>query len=204
MRVSLRRAGFVGLLSQETSSSQTFEKRSAGWYIQSGEEFARFARWTPRLRSGQALEAAVPTLVSSLLKFLKGIAMGVSAEFLPEFDAEMSATRRTLERIPEDKLSWKPHEKSMPLGRLAGHIAELPGMGVRMMKDDALDFAKRPAGELAPKPTVVESQKHVLELFDKNVAALRAGIAGASDEHWGKNWKLSMGEKTFYEGPRMG
>jgi uncharacterized damage-inducible protein DinB len=130
--------------------------------------------------------------------------MGVSAEFLPEFDAEMAAARRTLERIPEDKLAWKPHEKSMLLGRLAGHIAELPGMGVSVMKDDALDFANRPAGEPARKPAVAESQKHVLELFDKNVAALRAAIVGASDEHWAKNWKLSMGEKTFYDGTRMG
>ena len=77
-------------------------------------------------------------------------------------------------------------------------------MGVSVVKDDALDFANRPAGELARKPTVAESQKHVLELFDKNVAALRAAIVGASDEHWGKNWKLSAGEKTFYNGPRMG
>ncbi len=130
--------------------------------------------------------------------------MGVSGEFLREFDLEMAAARRTLERIPEDKLDWKPHAKSMTLGRLAGHIAELPGMGVIVMKDEALDFAKRPAGELAPRPTVAESQKHVLELFDKHIAAVRTAIAGASDERWAKNWKLSMGEKTLYEGPRMG
>jgi uncharacterized damage-inducible protein DinB len=130
--------------------------------------------------------------------------MGISAEFLPEFDSEMAAARRTLERIPEDKLGWKPHEKSMLLGRLAGHIAELPGMGVSVVKDDALDFANRPAGELQRKPTVAESQKHVLEIFDRNVAALRAGIAGASDEHWGKNWKLSIGERKLYDGTRMG
>lgn len=130
--------------------------------------------------------------------------MGVSADFLPEFDLEMASTRRTLERIPENKLVWKPHEKSMTLGRLAGHIAELPGMGVIVMKDDALDFANRPAGELQRKPTVAESQKHVLEVFDKNIAALRAGIAAASDEHWRKNWKLSIGERTLYDGSRMG
>jgi uncharacterized damage-inducible protein DinB len=51
---------------------------------------------------------------------------------------------------------------------------------------------------------VAQSQKHVLELFDKHVVALRAGIVGAGDEHWGKKWKLSMGETTFYEGTRMG
>src|ERR1700723_1521639 len=78
--------------------------------------------------------------------------MGISAEFLPEFDLEMAAARRTLERIPEDKMAWKPHEKSMTLGRLAGHIAELPGMGVRVMKEDAVDFANRPAGEPPRKP----------------------------------------------------
>jgi uncharacterized damage-inducible protein DinB len=130
--------------------------------------------------------------------------MGISAEFLPEFDAEMASTRRTLERIPEDKLAWKPHEKSMLLGRLAGHIAELPGMGVIVMKEDALDFTKRPVGELGSKPTVAESQKHVLELLDKHVAALRAAIAAASDERWAGKWTLSMGEKKFYEGTRMG
>jgi uncharacterized damage-inducible protein DinB len=92
----------------------------------------------------------------------------------------------------------------MTLGRLAGHIAELPGLGVRVMKEDALDFANRPAGESARKPTVAESRGHVVELFDRNTAALRAGIAGASDEHWSKNWKLSVGEKKFYDGPRIG
>jgi uncharacterized damage-inducible protein DinB len=130
--------------------------------------------------------------------------MSVGAEFLPEFDLEMASARRTLERIPEDKLAWKPHEKSMLLGRLAGHIAELPGMGVSVMKEDVLDFANRPAGELARKPAVAESQKHVLELFDKNVAALRAAIASASDERLAGNWKLLIGERKLYDGTRMG
>ena len=57
--------------------------------------------------------------------------MTLSETLLPEFDQEMIYTRRTLERIPEDKLDWKPHAKSMTLGRLAGHIAELPGMVAR-------------------------------------------------------------------------
>ena len=130
--------------------------------------------------------------------------MSVGAEFLPEFDLEMASARRTLERIPEDKLAWKPHEKSMLLGRLAGHIAELPGMGVSVMKEDVLDFANRPAGELARKPAVTESQKHVLELFDKNVAALRAAIASASDERLAGNWKLLIGERKLYDGTRIG
>jgi hypothetical protein len=130
--------------------------------------------------------------------------MGVTADFLPEFDSEMALARRTLERIPEDKLTWKPHDKSTPLGRLAGHLAELVGMGVLVVKEDSVDFAARRAGELGSKPTVAESQKHVLELFDKNVANARAAIASADDEHWSRNWKLSAGERTFYAGTRMG
>jgi uncharacterized damage-inducible protein DinB len=130
--------------------------------------------------------------------------MGMSADFIPEFDSEMAATRRTLERIPEDKLAWKPHEKSMPLGRLAGHVAELTGLGSLIMKEDSLDLAARRAGELGSKPTVAESQKHVLEVFDKNVAEARAAITAASDQRWAGNWKLSAGERKFYEGPRMG
>jgi uncharacterized damage-inducible protein DinB len=149
-------------------------------------------------------ERLSPHHLFRLLENLWEGAMGVSAELLPEFDSEMASARRTLERIPEDKLGWKPHEKSMLLGRLAGHIAELPGMGIRVIKEDALDFANRPAGEVARKPTVAESQKHVLELFDKNVGALRAAIASASDEHWAKHWKLSIGERTIYDGTRMG
>ena len=130
--------------------------------------------------------------------------MGVSAELLPEFESEMAVTRRTLERVPEDKLSWKPHDKSMPLGRLAGHIAELVGMGTLVVKEDGLDFAARRAAQPDSKPTVAESRKHVLELFDKNVANTQAAIAGASDDHWSKNWKLSAGERTFYQGTRLG
>jgi len=72
------------------------------------------------------------------------------------------------------------------------------------MKEDVLDFANRPAGELARKPAVAESQKHVLELFDKNVAALRAAIASASDERLAGNWKLLIGERKLYDGTRIG
>ena len=72
--------------------------------------------------------------------------MKLSDMYLSEFDQEMISTRKTLERIPEDKLSWKPHEKSMPLDRLAGHVAEMVGWAVQTIKQDSLDFA--PPGEV--------------------------------------------------------
>jgi hypothetical protein len=73
--------------------------------------------------------------------------MAVSEELLEEFDSEMASARRTLERIPQDKLDWKPHEKSMSLGRLAGHVAELPGFGATIVRTDFLDLSQRPAGQ---------------------------------------------------------
>ena len=127
--------------------------------------------------------------------------MGANEGLLQEIDLEMASTRKTLERIPEDKLAWKPHEKSMLLGRLAGHLAELPGFGMRMIEADSFDLANRPQGQ---KPLVAESQKHVLEIFDRNVAQLRAAIAGVSDANMAKNWTLALGEKKIYDGPRIG
>ncbi len=127
--------------------------------------------------------------------------MGAAEGLLKEFDLEMASTRKTLERIPEDKVAWKPHEKSMGLGRLAGHLAELPGFGLRMMQSDSFDLANRAPGQ---KPTVAESQKHVVELFDKNVSQLRAAIAATSDADLQKNWTLAAGDKKIYDGPRIG
>jgi uncharacterized damage-inducible protein DinB len=127
--------------------------------------------------------------------------MSASEGLLKEIDLEMASTRKTLERIPEDKLAWKPHEKSMGLGRLAGHLAELPGFGMKMMEADSFNLANRPPGQ---KPLVAESQKHVLEIFDKNVGQLREAIAGASDADLAKNWTLAAGEKKIYDGPRLG
>jgi uncharacterized damage-inducible protein DinB len=127
--------------------------------------------------------------------------MSVSEAVLQEFDQEMAGVRRTLERIPEDKLAWKPHEKSMLLGRLAGHLAELPGFGTTALTTDAFDLASRSPDR---KPLVAESQKHVLAEFDKNVARVREAIAATSDEDWSKSWTLSLGGKKIYSGTRMG
>jgi hypothetical protein len=67
--------------------------------------------------------------------------MSISAALLPEFDHEMATTRKTLERLPEDKMDFKPHEKSMTIGHLASHIAEMPAWGVAGLKLDSLDMA---------------------------------------------------------------
>lgn len=127
--------------------------------------------------------------------------MSIRDSFLPEFDHEMETTRKTLERVPEDKASWKPHDTSMPMGRLAGHIAEMVGFAPATFQGDSLDFA--PPGAPPTQPTVMTSSKQLLDLFDKNVTAARAAISKASDEELLKTWTLLNGGKTFFSMPRI-
>jgi uncharacterized damage-inducible protein DinB len=101
--------------------------------------------------------------------------MTMSQALLPEFDNEMKMTRKALERVPDDKFDWKPHAKSMALGRLAGHLAELVSFG----------------------------SAEVLEAFDKNVAATHEVIAGATDDHLRRPWQLIYGGKKLFEAPKI-
>jgi uncharacterized damage-inducible protein DinB len=119
---------------------------------------------------------------------------------LPEFDAEMANSRKTLERIPEDKLDWKPHEKSMPLGMLAGHLAELAGWTAVAIQTDVFDF--QPPGGKPYEPFIPKSRSEALAFFDKGVQEARAAIVGCNDEHFMKNWSLLNGGKTILTRPR--
>jgi uncharacterized damage-inducible protein DinB len=103
--------------------------------------------------------------------------MKISDALLPEFDHEIATTRKTLERIPEDKLAWTPHEKSMNLGRLAGHVAELPNFAVMAIKTESTDLASG-----AYQPLTATSRKQALDTFDKAAADARAAIANSSNE----------------------
>jgi uncharacterized damage-inducible protein DinB len=124
--------------------------------------------------------------------------MQISDSLLPEFDHEMAITRKALERIPEDKLSWTPHQKSMPLGRLAGHVAELPNFAIMAIKMDSVDLASG-----AYQPLTATSQKEALDAFDKAAAGARAAIAGASNEALMQPWTLLYGGKTVFTMPRV-
>jgi len=126
--------------------------------------------------------------------------MKISEMFLPEFDQEMANTRKTLERIPEDKLDWKPHEKSMPLGRLAGHLAELTGWTSATLKQDKFDF--QPPGAPPYQPFIPKSRKEVLDAFDKGAKEARAAIIDSSDQQLMANWSLMRGGQTLMTMPR--
>ncbi|MGH7433334.1 MAG: DinB family protein [Candidatus Methylomirabilales bacterium] len=128
--------------------------------------------------------------------------MGMSEALLPEFDHEMANTRKTLERVPEGKLGWKPHEKSMTMGRLAVHLAEIPGWASLTIEQDSFDFA--PPGAPPYQPPQANSRKEILAIFDDNVAAARAAIAGADDGQLKKPWSALSGGKTAFTLPRIG
>jgi uncharacterized damage-inducible protein DinB len=123
--------------------------------------------------------------------------MSISEMFLPEFDQEMANTRKLLELVPEDKLDYKPHEKSMTLGRLAGHVAEMAGWGTMTIGTEKLELTAGSTAPFAPK-----SRAELLATFDKGAAEARAAIAGASDEHLAVIWTLTYGGKTIFAMPR--
>jgi uncharacterized damage-inducible protein DinB len=116
-----------------------------------------------------------------------------------ELQREAATARKLLERVPEDSLSWKPHEKSMTLGRLAGHIAELPSLIVPAVTQDELDFA---AG--AYVPFAPSSVGELVEKLDKTVAAAVEVLNKPIDEEsLSKPWRLRNGEQVFFEAPRL-
>jgi len=126
--------------------------------------------------------------------------MSLNQSLLPEFDMEMANTRKTLERVPENKLGWKPHPKSGSMGWLAGHLSHLPGWAVITIKQDALDLS--PDGNPPQPQPEPKSQKELLATFDKNVAEARAAIAGADDATLFKPWSLLKTRQVLITMPK--
>lgn len=120
---------------------------------------------------------------------------------LPEFDAEMTLTRKTLERVPDDKLAWKPHDKSMSMGALATHLSNIPTWAVLTLTKDNFDMA--PAGGPPPKTPELHSRAEILAKFDMNVGAAHDAIAASSDEQLFKPWSLLMTGKVMLTLPRL-
>lgn len=126
--------------------------------------------------------------------------MKISETVLPEFDHEMANTRKALERVPFDKLSWKPHPKSMTFGALAAHIATMPDWAKLTMDMDAFDYA--PPGAPPYQTPTFASNQALLDAFDKGVAEARAAIASTDDAKFLAPWSLMAGGKTVMTMPR--
>lgn len=124
--------------------------------------------------------------------------MSIAQSLLPEFDHEFATLRKTLERVPEGLGSFKPHEKSMEMARLAGHLTELPGWANATMEQDELDFAK-----FDYKPFIPTTTAELLAALDAAVAKARPAIAAASDADMMKPWTLRQGDKVFFTMPKV-
>jgi len=124
--------------------------------------------------------------------------MPISDLLLPEFDQEMKTTRTTLERVPFDKQDYAPHAKSMPLGKLAPHVAELAGFGTIILTTPELDFSNAP-----PRPRPPFELNGILKAFDDNVAKTRSVLQNMKDDAWTQPWKLSFQGKTIFSGSRF-
>jgi len=124
--------------------------------------------------------------------------MSIAESLLPEFDREMGLTRRILDRVPDGQFDWKPHDKSMTLGRLAEHLAELPGWARVSILENGIDMASgRPPGYVSP-----ETRTAVLAMFDKNVADARAALTGRTDAEMMAPWTLKAQGKEVFTMPK--
>lgn len=123
--------------------------------------------------------------------------MSISAFLLPEFDQEIKVTRILLERVPM-KPDFLPHPKSMPLGRLAAHVAEMPGFGLTVLTTPELDFSKAKY-----EPTPFESPAQLIKVLDDAASKIRSTLTSMPDDVWKQNWRLAFGDKTIFEGERF-
>ncbi|HEV8370867.1 MAG TPA: DinB family protein [Pyrinomonadaceae bacterium] len=126
--------------------------------------------------------------------------MSIGASMLPEFDHEMANTRKTLERVPDDKFAWKPHEKSFPMGDLATHLANLPSWTNVTIDMDEFDMA--PGGENVKAPPC-HTRQELLEVFDRNISKAREALAGIGDERIFQTWTLLAGGHKVLALPRV-
>jgi uncharacterized damage-inducible protein DinB len=122
--------------------------------------------------------------------------MNMIEALLPEFDREMTTTRKVLERVPNERLDWKPHAKSFSLGELASHVARLPTFAAETLNRSEFD-----AGNLRP-PMALSSLTEVLAAFDANTSTARAALVARSDADLMAIWTLKRNGTPLYSMPK--
>lgn len=127
--------------------------------------------------------------------------MSLSRSVLPEFEEEFAQTRKMLELVPDDKLGWKPHEKSMELGRLAWHVSDFPSWCVNVLTKPGMSISaeEAEAGRVAWKG---KTRGDMLARFDKELAEAHAALKAAGDEIWLTHWKAEWMGRTIVDLPR--
>jgi uncharacterized damage-inducible protein DinB len=121
----------------------------------------------------------------------------MSAPVIPlkEFDLEMASTRKAIERVPSDKGTWKPHQKSFALGHLAQLVAGIPGWITRTLREPHIDLAG--GGGYSFLPT-----EELLRTFDKNVREAREALAAVTGPELDSPWSLKMAEQVLFTAPK--
>ena len=125
--------------------------------------------------------------------------MALVDSFLQELAAEAATTRRVLERVPTDKLDWRPHPKSMSLGQLALHVAKTPGQISAMLVGDSMEFPT----EFPPAPAPASTEE-ILTAFDADIALANETLKTWDDAHATATWSVTAGGKTVMSMPRIG
>lgn len=122
--------------------------------------------------------------------------MSISESLLREFEVQAPITRKFLERLPEDKLTWKPHQKSMSAGQLAYHLAFVPGGVVRFVQNSP---AQAPEFANFPQPA---SRQEILKQFEESIAAVRSQLPKFDDAAMAETWRLVAGGREVLAQPR--
>lgn len=122
----------------------------------------------------------------------------LASAFLGELENEAKVTRQVLERVPADKFDWKPHEKSMTMGRLAVHVAEMFGWTKATLKSDVLDFST-----MDYKPFEPKTCDELLAFYDDHIAKAKAILSETSDETFLTDWTMRNGETVYFTMPKV-
>lgn len=127
--------------------------------------------------------------------------MSIRELALADFDREMASTRLFLQRVPDAQMSWQPHEKSMTLGRLSMHLAELPKQVLQVVNADGYEFGA-PGGS-PPVRREATTSAEAVETLDQNVAAAREALGQMNDETWQRPWTFKAFGKVQYTWPKI-
>jgi len=123
--------------------------------------------------------------------------MSIAKEFAKELNQQAANTKKVLERIPQDKLTWKPHEKSTAIGRLGMHIAELPNTIVRTIETESFDYAAAPF-----KPVFPNTTAEIMETFEKSLSKATELLEKTSDDQLQAIWKALRAGQLVWEMPK--
>ena len=123
--------------------------------------------------------------------------MKLAELLLTELDREMKTTRRLIERVPDDRMDFKPHEKSNNLGWLANHVVNLVRFPTFIASGDGVDLTR------FPRPADVKTTPELVSLLEANIEQARKAISGVEDESMFETWTLRMGEHVIFSEPRF-